>query len=209
MPKTKEQYDKIKETRKNQLLKCALIVFCDKGYAATTVDDIVKKAKCSHGLFYHYFKGKKDIYEAVLLNKNLKISSTLKKRLSDTASHREKLKIIIEEIYLNMKKDETFAYSFYFSVSQRFRKRDKKLPLPPPPTDENNPIKFIEDLFKSGQEKKEFIDNRTPRECTEMFISVIQGATLGYVLAPKEIKNTIGLPATDFILDIFCKRSEK
>lgn len=206
MPKTKKQYDKIKEKRKKQLLKSALVVFCDNGYAATTVDDIVKKAKCSHGLFYHYFNGKKDVYEAVLLDIDQSLSSTISKRVKDQAEYKEKLKLIIEGIYSNIKKDETFAYSFYLSVSQRFKKRDKKPPYPPPKKDETNPIWYLEELFRCGQQKNEFITERSPMECTEMFLSIIQGATLGYVLAPKELRKTIGLPATDFILDVFCKK---
>ena len=42
--------------RKELILNGALKVFCEKGYESTTVDDITKKAGCSHGLFYHYYK---------------------------------------------------------------------------------------------------------------------------------------------------------
>ena len=42
---------------------CGKHTNCEKGYDNATVDDIVKKAKCSHGLFYHYFKNKKEIFK--------------------------------------------------------------------------------------------------------------------------------------------------
>ncbi len=206
MPKTKEQFDKLKEARKDQLIKCALMVFCDKGYAGTTVDDIVKKAKCSHGLFYHYFKGKKDIYDAVLSSKNQKKSLELLDKINAENSYKNKLEIIVNDIYSGLKKDETFAYFFYFFVSQSFKRRDKKLKDDNKcKTSEYNPIAFIKNLFLEGQKNGEFITDKTPKECMELFLSIIQGATLIYVIAPKEIRKNMHLPNPDFILDIFCK----
>ena len=206
MPKTKEQFDKLKEARKDQLIKCALMVFCDKGYAGTTVDDIVKKAKCSHGLFYHYFKGKKDIYDAVLSSKNQKKSLDLLEKINTESSYKNKLELIINNIYSGLKKDETFAYFFYFFVSQSFKRRDKKLKDDSKcKSTENNPIAFIKNLFLEGQKNGEFITSKTPKECMELFLSIIQGATLIYVIAPKEIRNNMHLPSPEFILDIFCK----
>ncbi len=206
MPKTKEQFDKLKEARKDQLIKCALMVFCDKGYAGTTVDDIVKKAKCSHGLFYHYFKGKKDIYDAVLSSKNQKKSLELLEKINAESSYKNKLEIIVNDIYSGLKKDETFAYFFYFFVSQSFKRRDKKL------KDDNNcqnseynPITFIKTLFLEGQKNGEFITDKTPKEGMELFLSIIQGATLIYVIAPKEIKKTCTYLAPILFLIYFVK----
>ena len=66
MPKKKEQIDSLKLERKNEIALCGLKVFCEKGYDSSTIDDIAKKAKCSHGLFYHYFKNKQEIFEYVI-----------------------------------------------------------------------------------------------------------------------------------------------
>ncbi len=51
MPKTARQLEKIKARRKEQIVLAGLKVFCEKGYEGAKVDDIVKKAGCSHGLF--------------------------------------------------------------------------------------------------------------------------------------------------------------
>jgi hypothetical protein len=34
-------------------------------------------------------------------------------------------------------------------------------------------------------------------------ISIIQGLTLGYVIAPREVRLKINFPSIDFIIDIF------
>ena len=66
MPRTPAQNKAIKDKRKKRLLEIALKTFAYKGYDDVTIDDITKTARCSHGLFYHYFSSKQDIFEEVV-----------------------------------------------------------------------------------------------------------------------------------------------
>ncbi len=66
MPRTPAQNKAIKDKRKKRLLEIALKIFAYQGYDDVTIDDITKTARCSHGLFYHYFSSKQDIFEAVV-----------------------------------------------------------------------------------------------------------------------------------------------
>jgi AcrR family transcriptional regulator len=51
---------KVRDTR-DRVLSAALEVFAAKGYAATSVDNIVERAGCTRGAFYYYFESKEDI----------------------------------------------------------------------------------------------------------------------------------------------------
>jgi AcrR family transcriptional regulator len=53
-----------RRTRK-RLLDAATVVLADKGYHATRVDDIVRRARTSHGTFYLYFANKEDLFRAL------------------------------------------------------------------------------------------------------------------------------------------------
>ena len=64
MPRTREQFQAMKAEREAVILKTALPLF-SLGQKVT-VDLIVEKAKCSHGIFYHYFKNTDQIYEKLL-----------------------------------------------------------------------------------------------------------------------------------------------
>lgn len=59
MPKLSE--DKKRE-RKKKILDAALNEFSEKGYSATSVDDIINRANISKGLIYTYFKSKEEIF---------------------------------------------------------------------------------------------------------------------------------------------------
>jgi AcrR family transcriptional regulator len=55
-----------KEDRPQEITEAALTAFAEKGYAATRVDDVAKRAGVSKGLLYLYFKTKEDLFKAVI-----------------------------------------------------------------------------------------------------------------------------------------------
>lgn len=208
MPKTKEQMNALKEARKKQIALSGLKVFCQKGYDGTTVDDIVKKAKCSHGLFYHYFKSKKEIFDEVLRIHHENKNDDLIKLLDNTPKYTDKLRCLLEHTYNELLNDETFAYYYYFFISQKFTLKEKGITPPrkkdaPPP-----PFFVMEEFFERGQKAGEFTTKYSPKECARLFLAITQGATLGYVVAPKEIQQKMKLPNIDFVIDTFKKEIE-
>jgi AcrR family transcriptional regulator len=55
-----------REERREQVLRSAMEVFAHKGYHATSVGDIIKRAQIARGTFYLYFENKRQIFEAIL-----------------------------------------------------------------------------------------------------------------------------------------------
>lgn len=55
-----------KEDRPKEITAAALAAFAERGYAATRVDDVAKRAGVSKGLLYLYFKTKEDLFKAVI-----------------------------------------------------------------------------------------------------------------------------------------------
>jgi len=56
----------VKELRREQLLRCAKVVFAERGYHAAGVADIIAAAGVARGTFYLYFLGKREIFDAIL-----------------------------------------------------------------------------------------------------------------------------------------------
>ena len=50
----------------HRLLEAGLAEFDEKGFQAVRVDDVVRRAKTSHGTFYLYFSNKDDLFKALL-----------------------------------------------------------------------------------------------------------------------------------------------
>lgn len=55
-----------KERRRQEIIYTALELFVSKGYAATKITDIAKRANMSRGLMFHYFESKENLYEELI-----------------------------------------------------------------------------------------------------------------------------------------------
>ena len=55
-----------KEDRPQEITDAAMAAFAEKGYAATKVEDVARRAGVSKGLLYLYFKTKEELFKAVV-----------------------------------------------------------------------------------------------------------------------------------------------
>lgn len=53
------------ETTTEELVAAARQLFAEKGFAGTSIDEIVRSAGVTKGALYHHFKNKEDLFEAV------------------------------------------------------------------------------------------------------------------------------------------------
>src|SRR5580704_16287249 len=51
--------------RRAELLDCAQRLFLTRGYEQTTVNDVIAATGLSKGAFYHHFRSKEDLLEAI------------------------------------------------------------------------------------------------------------------------------------------------
>lgn len=55
------------QERRNEILDAAELFFCTKGYTQTTVNDILQEIGIAKGTFYHYFKSKEEVMDAIII----------------------------------------------------------------------------------------------------------------------------------------------
>ncbi|MBV6539814.1 TetR/AcrR family transcriptional regulator, partial [Ursidibacter maritimus] len=64
--KNKPRWTRRKDARPQELLAAALVLFVERGYAATRLDDVATRAGVSKGTLYLYFASKEDLFRAVV-----------------------------------------------------------------------------------------------------------------------------------------------
>lgn len=72
-PRNKDQNQQVRDERREEILGAALKVFARKGLVAAKVSDVAHAAGLSHGLVYHYFSSKDEIFTE-LVRKAFEIS---------------------------------------------------------------------------------------------------------------------------------------
>lgn len=66
MPRNEEQFDNIRNQKKELILNVAMELFAENGFHATSMSLIAKKAHISKGLAYNYFESKQDILDKII-----------------------------------------------------------------------------------------------------------------------------------------------
>ena len=64
MPRTREQFNEMKDDRKSSILKAALPLISLN--SKVSIDAICEKAKCSHGIIYHYYRNSEQVLQTLL-----------------------------------------------------------------------------------------------------------------------------------------------
>lgn len=64
-PRTPEQNEEIRQQRIRQILDAAREVYIEKGFLATEIGEIAKKAGVARGLVYYYYKDKHELFQTL------------------------------------------------------------------------------------------------------------------------------------------------
>ncbi len=114
MPRTSEQFEEIRETRKQQIKNVALMLFADEGYAHTSISLIARKADISKGLLYNYFSSKEELLTSIMEEGMQAITGSFDPN-HDGILTRDEFIYFINESINTMQKDIHF-WKLYFSV---------------------------------------------------------------------------------------------
>src|SRR5262249_28448441 len=64
-PRERPRREEYSEATRTALLDAAAVAFATQGFARTSVDDIVRRARVTKGALYHHFRDKTAVFEAV------------------------------------------------------------------------------------------------------------------------------------------------
>ena len=119
VPKTQEQYRQIKDEMREKIYSGALRVFSHRGYAATRISDIAKACGISHGLLYHYFASKDEIFTDLVKNAATSSANALIQTEKIEAPAIAKIEWITTEIlkYINTDSDSASYFFLMLQVS--------------------------------------------------------------------------------------------
>lgn len=67
-PRTPEQFEEMRESRRKQIMDSALKLFASEGYSHCSISQLAKHAGISKGLMYNYFESKEALLLALIEN---------------------------------------------------------------------------------------------------------------------------------------------
>ncbi|MCM3573070.1 TetR/AcrR family transcriptional regulator [Mesobacillus subterraneus] len=175
-PIVSEEY---KEKKRQEILQSAHVCFAEKGFEASTVDDIVAHSGLSKGAIYNYFKSKDEIYLALMEGQTNNSGSEFAKAIAERKTALDKLNYLFEAYQDNDPNDEEnkgqaivhFEFRLY---STRNPKLKKVL------TDRYKDffVSLLTRIINEGQIAGEFNKELDPGIYADIFWGMVSGVTL-------------------------------
>ena len=183
MPRTREQFSEMKDERKSSILSVALPLFATS--EKVSIDAICEKAKCSHGIVYHYFKNTQQIFET-LLKSSTYVELKQKLFVFDGGSSYEKIQQIVSVLLdVTPKKIDIISY---LNLLTKDRSKDSLFVL------------FVK-LIKDGQLAGTIIGGE-PSELADSIFLLLKGLYLSFLL---EKHPDVKVPSSETVLQLLRK----
>ena len=201
MPRTKEQFEEMRNKTRDKIQLAAMQLFVQKGYSSTNVQEIADLAGISIGLLYRHYKTKEELF-----NELVEYSINGIKGVSDLFKQDDSPKKLIEqfinEIYNDMVNGDELSnllilmtQSIFSGVTHNVENEIYK--------QDTEMLNATENLIKKGQEIGEFRSGN-PYELAIFFYSTIQGLAMMKVM----VKDSFIMPSPSIITAFLVKEGE-
>ena len=186
MPRTPLQFKQMKDERKLSILECSLPLFAIHGVSNVSIDMICNKAKCSHGLVYHYFKNVEQIYQELLSSETfLNLNKEFEINLNDEA-YPQIEKIVKKFLSLINESKELVSFALIL-ISNEEKKSFYQA--------------FVK-LVGNGQ-KENSVTGGKPEDIASTFFFTLKGI---YQTLLNQKHSNVRVPSIDNVLNIFRRK---
>lgn len=202
MPRTKEQYEEMRNATRQKIQSAGMRLFVQKGFGSTNVQDIADAAGISIGLLYRHYKTKDSLFNELVefaLNGLTQIIQTFE----DADSPKKLMTQFVDEIYHDMQEGEELANllilmnQLFFSGDGANRKQAEVLEV------NGRLLRSTAALIKKGQESGDFRSGDA-HEMAMLFYSALQGLADMKVI----MKNNFVMPSPSVLTLFLFKEGE-
>jgi len=192
-PRTKVQFEEIRQKSRENIENIALELFAIKGYHATSISQIAEKAGISKGLLYNYYKSKEHLLDSVIMKVYDEIMRIV--QMSENLPAEKQIEQMIIQTIDHLKKNITFwrLYLFLFHQSDVHKKLSELYEKM-----RDDYLNYVVKLFKE-------MGSNNPTMEALMLGTMFDGIGLNYVTAPE------GYPLdemSNYMIEIFVKNKK-
>lgn len=173
-PRTEQQFEIIREERKDQIKQVALELIAQEGFSNVTISKIASKAKISKGLMYNYFESKEELIIEIMMNGMKEFAEAFDPN-KDGILTDDELHYLIDETFRILESNTKF-WRLYFMIM--FQPEVYKLIL-------KDFMKLLEPFLAITYNyfsKKGYED---PESEVSFFGALMDGVALNFVMNPK------------------------
>lgn len=171
MPRTKEQFEAMRNETRDKIQSAAMELFVQKGFGTTNVQEVADKAGISIGLLYRHFKTKDELFHELVKFAQTGLIRIIELFESDE-SPAKLMNHFVNEVYQDMVSGDQLA-NLMILMSQSFSSRGDS-------DDNQNEAAMINqklltatsELIKRGQKCDEFVSGNSNEMALFLFASI-------------------------------------
>ena len=104
-PKSKKQFEEMRQQSIAAIKQAALELFAHRGYASTSISQIAREAGISKGLMYNYFSSKEDLLRAIILDAVETGEKLVEGSLHESPEPHTQIQGIVESVFRAVKEN--------------------------------------------------------------------------------------------------------
>ena len=163
--------EKNREKVQENILTAAREVFCQKGYRAVTMSDLIKAAGLSRGGFYFYYKSVDEVFRETVRNRTKSKFEALRQSIADNPDFYE----LLDDYFARQKRRlqdmhtsllwALYEYMFIHNtaINAKFRAEQR-----------NNILDTVNEILQLGV-RQEIINRDDTRQIAEHYMFTIEG----------------------------------
>lgn len=158
-----ERKEREKLQRRRDILEAARIMFSEKGFPDTTMDEIAEKVELSKPTIYLYFDSKEDLYTSIVLEDFWKVVEQLEESLASDVGLIEKWRSVCLAFLKHCMENPVFVSGSQHTLSQESRQRISDHILEEFDNQTHELLGYVTKLLEESVEKGLARDDLDPR----------------------------------------------
>jgi AcrR family transcriptional regulator len=155
---------------RQRLQDAARALFAERGYEATTVAAIVKRAKTSYSQFISHFSDKAGVLAEILTDGWRQINSAIQLATSKISSPRDRLKVTFDVVISYLERDQAFRRLFLMEAATTHEHRKLS-----PSAGFSDFIKTFDEIFGDMARRGELSTDVQPQVLRSALVGALKG----------------------------------
>ncbi|MCE0482664.1 MAG: TolC family protein [Methylacidiphilales bacterium] len=173
---------------RRRLLDASLKLFANRGYAGTSVQEIIDEAKVTKPTLYYYFENKEGLFQALVdqaMDERLRLMSEAAPDTKPTVDQLTDIIVAVTDFTRRHPDLLRLCFSIAFAAPGEFPSGFKK------PHKMHETLQFVRQIIKTGLERGALNSDFTIDELTQAYFNIIQHATVMAVFEAKLQKSKL------------------
>ncbi|MFD2369965.1 TetR/AcrR family transcriptional regulator [Brevibacillus sp. GCM10020057] len=182
MPRTKEQNEKIRLRRKEAIMKGALGVYVENGFAAADIGEVAKRAGVARGLVYYYYKDKRTLFRDLFMHMFHLSNVYTRKHFAQEGTAVELCEKFASDMYHNLFESSEHVLFFFrmrYDLHELFSQEELRTLLW-----QDNNLQVVVEKLRAGMEAGE-VRRMSPELLTEQYWGAMMHG-MGFLRKRKE-----------------------